>query len=550
MKRKKPHTNKTAQSVVLPSSIPSLLLDRINGAGLSKIMTQHLLTLTCLVYNEFEEEELVFYKLLSQKYQYMVTSKDFVTKVFPNFRYNYRHVKSNKISEEESIFQTSGLASKKRKIANFYRINPQLLNDEYCQIQIEVPEEEISLNHIFPNIIDHFNYCTQKFTFHRDKFLSRLDQELMIFPLFIEDIRYSDVAIIVRNINELRAKKKNNFIPFFSEKVQILGSSVEMKVGFDQLKELRKKLQSEHPEKELWIIVDRHNYYIDDLFSYMERRQKRALKIVNNKVNNLMNGMYSPCISKSNGRFNHTLSNLNSFALKYLRIDGRYTYSKDLTASQFTILVNLMTSSAILKKSLYESKFPFREQLDVFFNTEIRDEELFELKQKLLDPAFDVYQLIARKSNVDREIAKKMMFTLLFNERPPKDKNLISAIPEFFANLKLIKEAFRNAFGNSKETLPVFLQMVESHIFIEKIYQSMVNESVVGFTRHDSITIGDNNEDKVKLNKILQDVFFEIDFHGSFKEDLSIAYNTTIQRNDSYFTQLLFGLDSHYLNQE
>lgn len=550
MKRKKPHTNKTTQYVVLSCNIPSLLLDRINGARLSRIMTQHLLTLTCLVYNEFEDEELVFYKLLSQKYQYMVTSKDFVTKVFPKFRYNYRHVKSNKISEEESVFQTSGLASKQRKTANFYRINPQLLNEEYFQIQIKVPEEEISLNHIFPNIIDHFNYCTQKFTFDRDKFLSQLDQELMILPLFIDNIKYSDVAIIVRNINELKAKKKNNFIPFFSEKVQILGRSVEMKVGFDQLKELRKKHQSEHPEKELWIIVDRHNYYIDDLYSYMERRQKRALNIVNNKVNNLMNGIYSPCISKSNGRFNHTLSNLNSFALKYLRIEGRSTYSKDLTSSQFTILVNLMTGSSILRKSLYGSKLPFKEQLDVFFKAGVQENELLELRKKLKDPTFDVYELIARKSNVDREIAKNLMFTLLFNETPTKDKNLISAMPEFFANLKLIKEAFRKAFGNSKETLPVFLQMVESHIFIEKIYQSMVNERVVGFTRHDSITIGDNPEDKVKLNNILQDVFFEIDFHGSLKEDHSIPYETTIQRNDSYFTQLLFGLESHYLNQE
>lgn len=541
MKRKNPHTNKTTQCVVLTCNIPSLLYDRIKGAGLSRIMTQHLINLTCVVYNEFDEEELVFYKLLSQKYQYIVTSKDFVTKVFPNFRYNYRHVKSNKISEEESIFQTSGLASKKRKIANFYRINPQLLNEEYCQIQIEIPEEEISLNHLFPNIIDHFNYCTQKFTFDRDKFLSRLDQELMILPFFIEDTKYSDVALIVRNTNELRAKKKNNFIPFFSEKVQILGSSVEMKVGFDKLKELREKLQSEHPDKKLWIIVDRHNYYIDDLYSYMERRQKRALRIVNNKVNNLMEKLYSPCISKSNGRFNHSLSNLNSFALKYLSIDGRPTYSKDLTASQFTILVNLMTGSSILRKSLYGSKFPFKEQLDVFFNAGVQEKELLELRKKLKDPTFDVYELIAQKSNVDRGTAKNMMFTLLFNERPPIDKNLISAIPEFFANLKLIKEAFRIEFGNSKETLPVFLQMVEAHIFVENIYQRMADKGLVGFTRHDSISIGNNPEDRQILEEILNNVFFEIDFHGSFKIDHPIPYETTIKRNDLYSSFMVFG---------
>jgi hypothetical protein len=349
------------------------------------------------------------------------------------------------------------------------------------------------------------------------------------------------VAIIVRNTNELRAKKKNNFIPFFSEKVQILGSSVEMKVGFDKLKELREKLQSEHLDKELWIIVDRHNYYIDDLYFYMERRQKRALRIVNNKVNNLMGKLYSPCISKSNGRFNHSLSNLNSFALKYLSIDGRPTYSKDLTASQFTILVNLMTSSTILRKSLYGSKFPFKEQLDVFFNAGVHENELLELRKKLKDPTFDVYELIAQKSNVDRGTAKNMMFTLLFNERPPKDKNLINAIPEFFANLKLIKEAFRIEFGNSKETLPVFLQMVEAHIFVENIYQRMADKGLVGFTRHDSISIGNNPEDRQILEEILNNVFTEIDFHGSFKEDRSIPFETTIKRNDLYSSFMVFG---------
>ena len=546
-KEKKPHTNKTTRNVVLPCSVPSLLLDRINGAGLSRIMTQHLLTLTCVVYNEFDEEELVFHKLLSQKYQYMVTSKDFVTKVFPHLRYNYRHVKSNKISEEESIFQTSGLASQKRKIANFYRINPQLLNEEYCQIQIEIPEEEISLNHLFPDIIDHFNYCSQKFSFDSDKFFSQLDQELRIMPMLIEDPKYSDVAIIVRNINELIAKKKNNFIPFFSEKVQVLGNSVEMKVGFSKLKELRDKLQLEHPEKELWIIIDRHNYYIDDLYSYMVRRQKRALKILNDKVNNIMNGLYSPSISKSNGRFNHSLSNLNSFALKYLSINGRSTHTKDLTASQFTILVNLMTASSILKKSLYGSEYPFKEQLDVFFNAGVQEDELLDLREKLKNSTFDVYELIAQKSNVEREIAKNMMFTLLFNERPPKDNNLINAIPEFFANLKLIKEAFRKAFGNSKETLPVFLQMVEAHIFVENIYKRMADNRLVGFTRHDSITIGKNPKDLQMLEEILHNVFTEIDFYGSFKEDHSIPYDVTIQRNDSYHAQMVYGLDSNKL---
>lgn len=550
MKRKKPHTKKTTRNVILPCSIPSLLLDRINGARLSRIMTQHLLTLTYVVYKEFDEEELVFYKLLSQKYQYMVTSKDFVTKVFPHFRYNYRHIKSNKISEEQSIFQTSGLASRKRKTANFYRINPQLLNEEYCQIQIEIPEEVISLNHLFPDIIDHFNYCTQKFNFDSDKFFSQLDQELMIMPLFVNETEYSNVAIIVRNINELRANKKNNFIPFFSEKVQVLGSSREMKVGFNKLKKLRDKLQFEHPEKELWIIIDRHNYHIDDLYSYMERRQKRASKMIHDKVNNLMCGLYSPTISRTNGRFNHTISNLNSFALKYLSIDGRPTYTKDLTASQFTILVNLMTCSTVLKKSLYGSKYPFKEQLDVFFNAGVRENQLTELREKLRDPTFDIYELIAQKSNVDREIAKNMMFTLLFNERPPKDKNLISAIPEFFANLKLIKKAFRNAFGNSKETLPVFLQMVEAHIFVENIYQRMADNGLVGFTRHDSITISRNPEDQQKLAEILNNVFVEIDFYGTFKEDHSIPYETTIQRNDSYYKQMIFGSDSHYLRNE
>lgn len=544
MKRKKPHTNKTSRNVVFPISLPTDLMDRINGAELTRIMTQHLLKLCCIVYNELDEDEdeYVFYKLLSQTYQFMVTSKDFVTKVFPQFRYNYRNVNSNKISEEKSIFQTSGLASQVDGIAYFYRINPQLLNEEYSHIQIEIPEQEISLNHLFPEIVDHFNYCAQKFNFERDTFFSRLDQELMIMPLFVKDTKYSDVAIIVRNANEFMDQKKNNFIPFFSEIVYILGRPKEMKVGFNKLKELKEKLQKEHPDKELWIIIDRHKYYIDDLYTYMDRRQKRAVRFINDKVHNLTKGLYSPTISKSNGRFNHTLSNLNSFALKYLRINGGPTITKDLTASQFTILVNLMAGSPIFKQSLYASNFPFKEELNVFFNAGICEHELQELKQKLKDSYFDIYQVIADKTNVHRVIAKNKMFTLLFNERPPRDKELTTNLPEFFANLEKVREAFRIAFGNSKETLPVFLQMVEAHIFVENIYRRMADKGLVGFTRHDSISIGNNPEDRQILEEILNNVFFEIDFYGSFKNDQSIPYETTIQRNEWYYDQMIFGL--------
>jgi hypothetical protein len=538
---KKPHTKKSTRNVVIPSSIPSVLLSKVNDAGLTRIMSQHLLTLLYLVYQELDEDEDEYYKLLSQTYLLKVTSKDFVTDVFPQFRYNYKHVASNKISEEESIFQTRGLASHHRGIANYYRINPQLLNDDFCLIQIEIPEEEISLNHLFPEIINHFHFCTKHFTFDKTSFYSRLDQELMIIPSFVDSPEYSDVVIISRNINEFRVLKKNKFESFFSEKVYVLGKWTEMKVGFKKLKELKEKLQKEHPDKELWIIIDRHKYYIDDLYTYMDRRQKRAIRFINDKVHNLTKGLYAPTISKSNGRFNHTLSNLNSFALKYLRINGGPTITKDLTASQFTILVNLMAGSPIFKQSLYASNFPFKEELNVFFNAGICEHELQELKQKLKDPNFDVYQVIADKTNVHRVIAKNKMFTLLFNERPPRDKELTTKLPEFFANLEKVREAFRNAFGNSKEMLPVFLQMVEAHIFVENIYQRMANEGIVGFTRHDSITIGDNPKDKDKLDKILQDVFFEIDFYGSFKIDHPIPYETTIKRNDLYSSFMVFG---------
>lgn len=116
--------------------------------------------------------------------------------------------------------------------------------------------------------------------------------------------------------------------------------------------------------------------------------------------------------------------------------------------------------------------------------------------------------------NIKRDEVKKMMFCVFFSENERYDKFKLSipyeqdkkvfetVYPYVYKCMKILK-------SKNNAILPIFLQKLESYVFIDCIAKELVNNGIIPFTIHDSVIIKKEYEQKAIdiINKIFIDSF-------------------------------------------
>jgi hypothetical protein len=225
-------------------------------------------------------------------------------------------------------------------------------------------------------------------------------------------------------------------------------------------------------------------------------------------------------INKTNGRLNTNLTNLKSDLRQFIK--GDYV-SIDLKNSQ-PFLLGLLIDSIINSSATLCCKLDEENLIKVFGIKAIKRVLLIHQNQekekmvkfrnyynsvltgKLYDDFIDKYS-----ENIERKEVKEIMFKVLFSRNQfhkgykkitpyEKEKSTFASVyPFVYEVVKILKD-------KDHRTLPIFLQKLESYLFIDCIAKKLVGNGIVPFTIHDSIIV--KAEYQVKTIEIMNDVFF------------------------------------------
>ncbi len=256
-------------------------------------------------------------------------------------------------------------------------------------------------------------------------------------------------------------------------------------------------------------------------------------------------------------RIFHTGVFLPSKALKFIKIENEPVVGIDAKTSQFLLLANLFR--AFIEAKSLSVNFSGKRQT---FLSELRDifrENVIDYKDvdQFCKDVFesDFYEVIRRYLGLsERNQAKIFCFTIIFskpdNNNPFKEKlrerypSVINTLDAYklkqIARLKKKGQENINE-GDGFQRLSINLQALESEIFIEKIFDKLHKEKIWCFTRHDSVIVGESNEQRTL--EIVNEIYSCLGFVSKFEIE---HYNLDDQifeeedYEDDIFDDLLF----------
>ena len=492
--------------------IPTIILRELKEVGFkTKKSLNHALRLIAVTLYELECDETHttddFYKGLSNTYIDSVTTDHFYKKTFS------KKLKGQLLKDgfHSKLFQTDG-GYKVKYYPKHYRINPEFLEGPTEEISVEITFE--TYNDIFPELIEHFR-----------KSVALIKSRLSIHELS-SVIQNHAMQMTLTSTGAFSAFYFKNFtesLDFNSDENKIiepilLKGSDKKKYMLSEIEAIIKSDLDENGQQKLMLIQSKNKsgkdvFELAQFEEFLKRKGNHLAKRVCRAVSEIANNKWRPIISESNGRFNHQFTNIDKFCIDHFEFEGEEICSYDLKSSQPTILANILCANPSLQKSISNTKYRrlkayYEINKNVFFN----EVETSWLKQFVNN---DIYRVIAKEQGITRNQAKKEMMVLFFTE--PTAPSAIATVvsnhyPEFFNGLKSAQHSFKKTLKSSKKTLPVFLQFVEAHIFLEIIYSELAKANIPSITKHDSILLPKSRFNEVEL--IVAHCFNSLGFKG------------------------------------
>lgn len=223
----------------------------------------------------------------------------------------------------------------------------------------------------------------------------------------------------------------------------------------------------------------------------------------------------------TNGRLDTNLTNLKSDLRQFIKgdyvsIDSKNSQPFLLSKLTDTIINNNSTLCCILSNANLSKSFGVRALQKVLlihqkhlkqpFSPNLVNLSLF--KKSTTDGAFYEGFMEQYGNGIERNKVKDIMFNVLFSEDKiydkknrwrDKDKDIFSSIyPFVFEVIKILKK-------KDHAMLAIFLQQLESYIFIDCIAKKLVENGIIPFTIHDSVIV--KSKDQTKALKIIQSIF-------------------------------------------
>lgn len=224
-------------------------------------------------------------------------------------------------------------------------------------------------------------------------------------------------------------------------------------------------------------------YYIDTPGNFITRLRANRINAYLEALSCLKNGNLRASRNKKNNRLDTNFTNLLA-RLVDLVCERNNLVQKDLKNSQFVILANYLKN----QKGLNTPDF------NRFYSLAISGK---------------LYEKIAETIGIERKEAKVLMFNILFNKINAniEHKDLMySMFPSLMAYIDNFKKR-RTYKGFS-----VFLQRLESKMFIDNLYKSIYEATGFVLTKHDSLIV--RKEDSELVDRIIEKYFKDNNFKG------------------------------------
>lgn len=253
--------------------------------------------------------------------------------------------------------------------------------------------------------------------------------------------------------------------------------------------------------------------------------------------------------SENTLRITSYLTNFPSKILQFININQQTVVQFDLRTSQFLIFANLLNIYMTKGGNAFLSLFKKR-QTKTFLkrliavldenkdslpwigvdinNSKMSKHSASDVTKFIHDVFFDDFYSVVQKlfGFSERGLAKLVLFKLLFKRGTKPDK-LIDKLKEHYPTVMEIIEGFKasnkeplaeevdKSQSDDKSNFSVFLQCVESEIFVDRILYPLREMEIPCFTRHDSIVVAHEYADEVE--KYINSVFSELGFKYNHK---------------------------------
>lgn len=226
------------------------------------------------------------------------------------------------------------------------------------------------------------------------------------------------------------------------------------------------------------LIQDKNRFFTMTEEEFIEKKRKDVLIAHSGIIRKLERGEYFASRNETNNRLDTNFTSMPSYMFKSI-LDQNNMIELDLCNSQmaiFTLICDLDTEDYKLFK-------------DLALNC-----NLYKHIQERLG-------LLTEKD------AKSVCFSVLFSHYKNRDSN-ISKFKELFPTVMQWIDTFKKE--NGSKNFSITLQRKESEIFIDNVYQRLVNEGILVFSKHDSLAV--RRADEQKVREIIKTYFDEIGF--------------------------------------
>ena len=290
-------------------------------------------------------------------------------------------------------------------------------------------------------------------------------------------------------------------------------------------------------------------FFIADTEHFIPYRIKNIKHHYKRDISKIGNMQLKYRRSRTTLRITNHLTNFPSKILQFITINSQTVVQIDMRTSQFLLFANLL--NVYITKGEQELRAMFhKHQTKVFlsrfitvlkefnhtlpstgidiYNSTLATYTSSDVIRFIQDVFFkDFYSVVQQKLYLSsRGLAKLILFKLLF-KRNNKSDVLLNKLKDAYPVVMSIIAAFKQKSNDEQqdETDPnkaddvnnfsVFLQCIESEIFIDRILIPLRQQGVACFARHDSIVVAYSSAEEVEA--FISKVFGDIGFRCNYK---------------------------------
>jgi len=422
-----------------------------------------------------------------------------------------------------------------------YRVNPVLTDiDEYTTIKYINNNQPKAVTSEYWNSEDDLDVDWESLVIDGSSLHVSIDKEKAILWVIDDVSNICNEKLILDITNVLPLKMKIEY------KFQLSGGSYDTQyASIEKVKEIAGKWG-----RQVFLYDD--TFYVAKLDEFIISRTKIIKHHYIREINKISILPLEDIRNERNLRLYNHLVNFPSRLLQFVRLNNRTIVQLDLRTSQFLLFANLLNeyvrsggegltslfSKPQTKKSLKRliAIMDSHKHLLPSVPIDISDSDSCkhssnDVHRFIRDVFYrDFYEVVKQELKLpNRLTAKQVLFTLLFSPKVKADA-FMKQLSETYPTVMSIIAGFKTPDKQKPEALkkvkkqatdynnfPVFLQCIESEIYIDKILLPLRKKNIPCSSRHDSIMVAKGFEDEVET--FIRDVFLQLGFRYNQKVD-------------------------------